>query len=77
MDKTEVKAVLINILGGITRCDLVATGVVEGLKYARVKKPIAVRMMGTNEKEGQEILRQNGISYYPDLEQAAAAIVRN
>jgi succinyl-CoA synthetase beta subunit len=77
MDKLEVKAVLINILGGITRCDLVATGVVEGLKSARVKKPIAVRMMGTNEKEGQEILRQSGISYYPDLEQAAAAIVRS
>ncbi len=77
MSKPQVKAVLINILGGITRCDMVATGVVEGLKAAPVKKPIAVRMMGTNEKEGQEILRQNGIGYYPDMEQAAAAIIRN
>lgn len=77
MNKPEVKAVLINILGGITRCDMVATGVVEGLKAAVVKKPIAVRMMGTNEKEGQEILRQNGIGYYPDMEQAAAAIIKN
>ena len=77
MDKPEVKAVLINILGGITRCDMVATGVVEGLKASPVKKPIAVRMMGTNEKEGQEILRQNGIGYYPDMEEAAAAIIRN
>jgi succinyl-CoA synthetase beta subunit len=76
MNKPEVKSVLINILGGITRCDLVAAGVVEGLKAAPVKKPIAVRMMGTNEKEGQEILRQNGIGYYPDMEQAAAAIIR-
>ena len=73
MNKPEVKAVLINILGGITRCDMVATGVVEGLKAAPVKKPIAVRMMGTNEKEGQEILRQNGIGYYPDMEKAAAS----
>jgi succinyl-CoA synthetase beta subunit len=76
MNKPEVKAVLINILGGITRCDVVATGVVEGLKAALVKKPIAVRMMGTNEKEGQEILRQNGISYFPDMEKAAKAIVK-
>ncbi|MDP2917695.1 MAG: ADP-forming succinate--CoA ligase subunit beta, partial [Dehalococcoidia bacterium] len=66
MSKPEVKGVLINILGGITRCDLVAQGVVEGLKAAPVKKPIAVRMMGTNEKEGEEILRQNGIGSYPD-----------
>jgi succinyl-CoA synthetase beta subunit len=76
MNKPEVKAVLINILGGITRCDMVATGVVEGLKAAQVKKPIAVRMMGTNETEGQEILRQNGIGYYPDMEQAAEAIIK-
>jgi succinyl-CoA synthetase beta subunit len=77
MNKPGVRAVLINILGGITRCDMVATGVVEGLKAAPVKKPIAVRMMGTNEKEGQEILRQNGIGYYPDMEQAAAAIIKS
>ena len=77
MGKLEVKAVLINILGGITRCDMVATGVVEGLKASPVKKPIAVRLMGTNEKEGQDILRQNGISYYTDMEQAAAAIIQS
>lgn len=76
MSKPEVRAVLINILGGITRCDIVATGVVEGLKAAPVKKPIAVRMMGTNEKEGQEILRQHGIGYYPDMEEAAQAIIK-
>ena len=76
MSKPEVRAVLINILGGITRCDIVATGVVEGLKAAPVKKPIAVRMMGTNDKEGQEILRQHGIGYYPDMEEAAQAIIK-
>ncbi len=77
LNKPEVRAVLINILGGITRCDMVATGVAEGLKAASVKKPIAVRMMGTNEEEGKEILRQNGIGYYPDMEQAAEAIIRS
>jgi succinyl-CoA synthetase beta subunit len=77
MNKPEVRAVLINILGGITRCDMVATGVVEGLNAASVKKPIAVRMMGTNEKEGQDILRSNGIGYYPDMEEAAKAIIKS
>ncbi len=76
MSKPEVKAVLINILGGITRCDLVAQGVVEGLKDASVKKPIAVRMMGTNEKEGEAILRQAEIGSYPNMEKAAEAVLK-
>lgn len=76
MAKPEVKAVLINILGGITRCDLVANGVVEGLKASHVKKPIAIRMMGTNEKEGEEILRQAGIGSYSNMEEAAKALLK-
>lgn len=76
MSKPGVKAVLINILGGITRCDLVAQGVVEGLKASSVRKPIAVRMMGTNEKEGEEILRQAGIGSYPSMEEAADAVLK-
>jgi succinyl-CoA synthetase beta subunit len=75
LSKPEVKGVLVNILGGITRCDMVAEGIVEGLKAANSQKPIAVRMMGTNEVEGQVILRQAGIGYYPDMEQAAQAII--
>jgi succinyl-CoA synthetase beta subunit len=77
MNKPEVKAVLVNILGGITRCDMVAEGIAAGLKAAHVKKPVAVRMMGTNEAEGQAILHRNGIGYYPDMEQAAESIVRS
>jgi succinyl-CoA synthetase beta subunit len=76
ISKPGVKAVLINILGGITRCDLVAQGVIEGLKVSPVKKPIAVRMMGTNEKEGEEMLKQAGIYAYPDMEKAAEAILK-
>jgi len=76
MSKPGVKTVLINILGGITRCDLVAQGVVEGLEAATVKKPIAVRMMGTNEKEGEEILEKAGIHSYPNMEIAAEAILK-
>jgi len=76
MSKPEVKAVLINILGGITRCDLVAQGVVEGLKTASIKKPVAVRMMGTNEKEGEAILRQAGIGSYANMEVATEAVLK-
>jgi succinyl-CoA synthetase beta subunit len=77
INKPEVKSILINIFGGITRCDLVATGVVEGLKAATVKKPVFIRMLGTNEKEGQEILSSNGIKYFNEMEDAATAAIRN
>jgi len=76
MSKPEVKAVLVNILGGITRCDIVAQGIVQGLEGSSVKKPIAVRMMGTNEKEGAAILRQAGVNIYPDMETAAAEVLK-
>lgn len=76
MSKPEVRAVLVNILGGITRCDLVARGIVEGLEASPVRKPIVVRMMGTNEAEGAEILGRAGIGSYPNMEEAAQAVLK-
>jgi len=76
MSKPEVKALLVNILGGITRCDLVAQGVVEGLHEAANKKPIAVRMMGTNETEGAQILHQAGVCTYNNMEEAVEAVLK-
>jgi len=76
MSKPEVKAVLINCLGGITRCDIVAQGIIEGLNESSLKKPIAVRMMGTNEEEGAQILHQAGINTYPDVEEAVAEVLK-
>ena len=67
---------MINILGGMTRCDMVSRGVVEGLAATPLKKPVAVRMMGTNEEEGKAILREAGIESFPDMEQATEAIVK-
>jgi len=52
----KVKVILFNIFGGITRCDIVAQGVIEALNESEVKKPIAVRMIGTNEEEGLQML---------------------
>jgi len=57
----NVKAVLINIFGGIMRCDIVAQGVVEAAKTLRLKVPVVVRLEGTNVEKGQEILRSSGL----------------
>ncbi len=58
-----VKAVLINIFGGIMRCDVVASGVVQAAKNLGVKVPIVVRLEGTNVEQGQEILRTSGLNF--------------
>ncbi len=59
----NVKAVLINIFGGIMRCDIVAAGVVEAAKAIGVKIPVVVRLEGTNVEKGQEILRSSGLKF--------------
>jgi succinyl-CoA synthetase beta subunit len=59
----NVKAVLINIFGGIMRCDVVASGVVEAAKAIGVQVPIVVRLEGTNVEQGQEILRNSGLNF--------------
>src|SRR5436190_891653 len=59
----SVKAVLINIFGGIMRCDVVAAGVVQAAKNIGVKVPIVVRLEGTNVEQGQEILRTSGFNF--------------
>jgi len=59
----NVKAILINIFGGIVRCDRVATGVVEAAKKVQVNLPIVVRLEGTNAKEAGEILKQSGLNF--------------
>lgn len=76
MSKPEVKAVLVNVLGGITRCDEVARGVIEALHGAGGHKPIAIRMMGTNEQEGTLMLQQAGVTVHADMESAAREIMR-
>ena len=72
----DVKKVLINVFGGILRCDIVAGGVVSAYKEIDVKVPIVVRMTGTNAEEGSQILRESGIpvTVAADLNEAAAKI---
>jgi len=73
----NVKAVLINIFGGIVRCDRVANGIVEALKEVDVKAPIVVRLEGTNSEEGREILEKSGLEFTvaETLDDAARKVV--
>jgi succinyl-CoA synthetase beta subunit len=59
----HVKAVLINIFGGIVRCDRVATGVVEAAKKVHVNIPVVVRLAGTNADIAREILKNSGLNF--------------
>ncbi len=59
----NVKAVLINIFGGIVRCDMVARGVVAAAKNLGIEIPIVVRLEGTNVEEGQQVLKDSGMNF--------------
>ena len=63
MSDQSVRAVFINIFGGILRCDVLATGVVAATKDLHVKVPVVVRMEGTNVEKGQQILRDSGLNF--------------
>ncbi|MGO9239792.1 MAG: ADP-forming succinate--CoA ligase subunit beta [Bryobacteraceae bacterium] len=72
-----VKAVLINIFGGILRCDVLAAGVVEAARELKVKHPIVIRMEGTNVEEGRRILRESKLNFTvaEDMKDAAEKVV--
>ncbi len=63
MSDANVKAVLINIFGGILRCDILAQGVVAAVKELGVRAPIVIRMEGTNVDEGKRLLRESGMNF--------------
>ena len=61
----KVKGVLVNIFGGIMRCDVVADGVVEAAKQVKLSVPLVVRLEGTNVEQGKQILAQSGLNIIP------------
>lgn len=71
----KVKAILINIMGGITRCDEVAKGILAARDDRDITVPLVIRMVGTNEEEGQEILNKAGIPFLKTMEEAAEKVV--
>jgi succinyl-CoA synthetase beta subunit len=71
----NVKALFVNILGGITRCDDVARGIIAATKKTAITKPIVVRLVGTNEQEGKRILAEAGVHVLDSMEEAAIRVV--
>jgi len=73
----DVKAALVNIFGGIVRCDLVANGIVKAAKEFGLKVPMVVRLEGTNAELGKKILKESGLSFYPaeTMREAAEKVV--
>ncbi len=74
----NVKAVLINIFGGIVRCDRVANGVVQAVKELGLEVPVVVRLEGTNAEEARKILGESGVSIIPavGMKDAAEKVVK-
>jgi len=77
MADKEVKAVLINIFGGILRCDVLAEGVIAAVRDLNVQIPVVVRMKGNNEERGKQMLRSSGLNFgaADDMTQAAKQVV--
>jgi len=77
MSDANVKAVLINIFGGILRCDVLAQGVIAAVKELGVRAPIVIRMEGTNVEEGKRLLRESGMNFTTadSMGEAATSVV--
>lgn len=65
MENPRIRAILVNIFGGIMQCDVVAQGLVESVKSLGIKLPIVVRMHGTHEAEAHRILKESGLALIP------------
>jgi len=76
----NVKAILVNIFGGIVRCDLIAEGIISAVREVGIKIPVVVRLEGTHVEQGRELLKQSGLailaaeSLTEAARQAAAAV---
>jgi succinyl-CoA synthetase beta subunit len=73
----KVKGILINIFGGIVRCERIAHGVIEASKEVGINLPLVVRLQGTNAEEGRKLLHESGLKLEvaTDLWEAAQKIV--
>jgi succinyl-CoA synthetase beta subunit len=74
----NVKGILVNIFGGIMKCDIIAEGVVAAVREVGLKVPLVVRLEGTNVDAGKKIIRESGLNVLPadNLDDAAQKIVK-
>lgn len=77
MSDPNVKALLVNIFGGIMRCDIIAEGIVEAAKEVGINSPLVVRLQGTNVEKGREILKRSGLNVISaeNMDEAAEKVV--
>jgi len=76
LSNKNVKGIFINIMGGITRCDEIAKGIIEYKSRKRIDIPFVIRMVGTKEDEGRKICESNGIPVMSTMDEAAKTIIR-
>ncbi|MDR2831341.1 MAG: ADP-forming succinate--CoA ligase subunit beta [Rickettsiales bacterium] len=78
LSDSNVKGILVNIFGGIMRCDIIASGIVEAAKEMSIKVPLVVRLSGNNFEEGKKILEESGLNIIAagELGEAAQKIVK-
>ncbi|KXK25520.1 MAG: succinyl CoA-synthase beta subunit [Candidatus Brocadia sinica] len=74
----KVKAVLINIFGGIMKCDIIASGIIQAIKEVGIRIPLVVRLEGTNVEMARKILDNSGLSILSakDMKEAASMVVK-
>ena len=74
----NVKGVLVNIFGGIMRCDIIARGILDAVKHGSIRVPLVVRLEGTNVEEGRKILMESGLKIISatTMKDAAQKVVR-
>ena len=74
----NVKAVLVNIFGGIMKCDVIAQGIIGAAKSVRIKVPLVVRLEGTNVEAGRKLLKESGLGFLTaaDMDEAAEKVVQ-
>ncbi len=75
LNNKNVKAILINIFGGITRCDDIANGILQAKAQIAIPVPLVVRLTGTNEKEAKQLLARHHIETYSTMRQAVEQVV--
>ena len=77
LSENRVNGILVNIFGGIVRCDIIANGIIKAVENMKLEIPIVVRLEGTNAKEGLELIKNSSVKVYEeaDLDKAAQKII--
>ena len=77
LSDTRVKAILVNIFGGIAKCDVIAQGIIDAAKEVGLGLPLVIRLEGTNVEKGKELLSKSDLKYTfaSSMDEAAKAVV--